>query len=61
MLTGDNQGTAHGVASQLGMDECYHGSCQRQSGKVDELVQIYGHVAMVVMGLTMLLHWQEPT
>ncbi len=33
MLTGDNQGTAHGVASQLGMDECYHDSCQKTKWK----------------------------
>lgn len=52
MLTGDNQGTAHGVASQLGMDECYYGLLPEDKvEKIDELVQIYGHVAMVGDGV----------
>jgi len=52
MLTGDNQGTAQGVASQLGLDEYYHGLLPEDKvKKIDELVQSHGHVAMVGDGV----------
>ncbi|BDZ70478.1 heavy metal translocating P-type ATPase [Methanobacterium petrolearium] len=52
MLTGDNQGTARGVASQLGLDEYYHGLLPEDKvEKIDELVQNHGHVAMVGDGV----------
>jgi len=52
MLTGDNQGTARGVASQLGLDEYYHGLMPEDKvEKIDELVESHGHVAMVGDGI----------
>jgi Cd2+/Zn2+-exporting ATPase len=52
MLTGDNQGTARGVASQLGLDEYYHGLQPEDNvEKIDELVESHGHVAMVGDGI----------
>nr|WP_319373329.1 cation-translocating P-type ATPase [uncultured Methanobacterium sp.] len=52
MLTGDNEGTARRVASQLGLDEYYHSLLPEDKvSKIDELVEHYGHVAMVGDGV----------
>jgi len=52
MLTGDNEGTARRVASQLGLDEYYHSLLPEDKvEKIDELVQRHGHVAMVGDGV----------
>lgn len=52
MLTGDNEGTARRVASQLGLDEYYHNLLPEDKvEKIDELVEHHGHVAMVGDGV----------
>lgn len=52
MLTGDNEGTARQVASQLGLEEYYYGLLPEDKvKKIDELVASYGHVAMVGDGV----------
>ncbi|MBI4813215.1 MAG: cation-translocating P-type ATPase [Methanobacterium sp.] len=52
MLTGDNEGTARRVASQLGLDEYYHSLLPEDKvEKIDELVKHHGHVAMVGDGV----------
>ena len=52
MLTGDNEGTAWRVASQLGLDEYYHSLLPEDKvEKIDELVEHHGHVAMVGDGV----------
>ncbi|WP_321423366.1 cation-translocating P-type ATPase [uncultured Methanobacterium sp.] len=52
MLTGDNDGTARRVASQLGLDEYYHSLLPEDKvRKIDELVENHGHVAMVGDGV----------
>jgi len=52
MLTGDNEGTARRVASQLGLDEYYHSLLPEDKvEKIDELVKRHGHVAMVGDGV----------
>ncbi len=52
MLTGDNKGTAHAVASHLELDEYYHNLLPEDKvKKIDELVINHGHVAMVGDGI----------
>jgi Cd2+/Zn2+-exporting ATPase len=52
MLTGDNEGTACRVATQLGLDEYHHGLLPEDKvNKIDELAQQYGNVAMVGDGV----------
>jgi Cd2+/Zn2+-exporting ATPase len=52
MLTGDNEGTACRVATQLGLDEYHHSLLPEDKvNKIDELAQQYGNVAMVGDGV----------
>lgn len=52
MLTGDNQGTARAIASQVGIDEFYSGLLpQDKVAKVQALRVKYGEVAMVGDGI----------
>jgi Cd2+/Zn2+-exporting ATPase len=52
MLTGDNQRTAHAIASELGIDEVYADlKPEDKVAKVRELAERYGHVAMVGDGV----------
>ncbi|MCH9614727.1 MAG: Cadmium-transporting ATPase [Chlamydiia bacterium] len=52
MLTGDNQGAANNVAKSIGIDEVHATLLPEQKvGKVHELENTYGHIAMVGDGI----------
>jgi Cd2+/Zn2+-exporting ATPase len=52
MLTGDNEGTAKSVATELGLDEYYYGLLPEDKvKKIEQLVERWEHVAMVGDGV----------
>lgn len=52
MLTGDNEKTAYFVAKQVGIQEVYGGLLpEDKAGKIKDMIQKYGHVAMVGDGI----------